>query len=173
MTQPIDSGPRRDGDCWVLAEGVAMPPRCPLCNSAEVESPVEVRFAAQRKGGAAGKVVSRGIDLVKGWNYTGPVSVRIPFCRRHRARRTYALAAGLGLAAVGAVATYAVIQAKTKGVINLLAFGPLVIGLVVTFATLSGVLNLWFKPRRFDDRTVWVEGASADYLSSLAPLPPG
>jgi hypothetical protein len=114
--------------------------------------------------------VSAGIDQVKGWNYTGPVSVRIPFCARHRARRTYAIVAGLLLTGIGAGATYFAVQAKTQGAVNLLAFAALGIGLIVTFATMSGVLNLWFKPRRFQDRTVWLAGASDDYLNSLPAL---
>lgn len=114
--------------------------------------------------------MSAGIDQVKGWNYTGPVSVRVPFCARHRARRTYAIVAGLLLTAIGAGATYFAIRAKSQGVVNVLAFARLVIGLIVTFATMSGVLNLWFKPRRFQDRTVWLAGASGDYLNSLPAL---
>ena len=163
--------PYRDGDCLVVTEGVTMPSRCPLCNSADVTSPIDVRMAVQRKGGTIGRVVSAGIDQLNGWNYTGPVSVRVPFCSRHRARRTYAIVGGLTLTAVGAVATCLFIQAKTKGVVNVVAFGPLAIGLIVTLATMSGVLNLWFRPRRFEDRTVWVTGASEQYLNSLAPAP--
>lgn len=147
-----------------------MPPRCPLCNSPDVTGPIEVRMAVQRKGGLIGKAVSAGIDQVRGWQYTGPVSVQIPFCARHRARRTYAIVAGLLLMVIGAVAGYFAMQARTQGVVNVLAFAPLVIGLIVTFATMSGVLNLWFKPRRFQDRTVWLAGASGDYLNSLPAL---
>jgi hypothetical protein len=169
MTQATERNLYRDGDCLVVTEGAELPARCPVCNEADVTEPLEVRFAVQRKGGVIGKTVSAGIDAARGWNYTGPVVVRVPFCKRHRARRTYALAAGLALAAIGAVATFAVIRAKTTGGINVLAFAPLVIGLIVTFATISGVLNLWFKPRRFDDRTVWIAGVAPAYLDAIDP----
>ena len=167
MVHSAQNGPNRDGDCLVMTEGTAMPARCPLCNSSDVAKPLDVRFAVQRKGGIVGKLVSDGIDYVKGWNYTGPVVVRVSFCRRHRARRTYALIAGLLMAAVGAIAMLTVSQPKARSVLNVLPLAAVAIGAIITLATLSGALNLWFKPRRFDDRTVWVSGASKEFLDSL------
>ena len=159
--------PRRDGDCLVLTEGATLPPRCPLCNSADVGPPLNVRFAVQRKGGLIGGGVSAGIDRVKGWNYTGPVEVKVPFCGRHRARRTYALMGGLALALVGGVVSVLLVRADYKGPPTVIAFAAAAIGLIVALATFSGVLNLWFKPRRFDDRKVWVSGLSPEYLDAL------
>jgi hypothetical protein len=174
MADPATNTPYSDGDQLVMRQGAVMPPRCPICNSADVAPPIEVRFAVQRKGGVIGDAVSKGIDAVKGWNYTGPVTVRIPFCARHRARRTYAIAGGLVLAAAGGIILFfsgPLVQGRPPGAASLFGFALLAIGIIMTLATLSGVLNLWFKPRRFTGRTVWVSGASPAYLYELPARP--
>jgi hypothetical protein len=169
MTQSTSAGVYRDGDCFVVTEGAPMPARCPVCNSPDVADPLEVRFAEPRKRGLIKDAVAAGMVHLRGWNYTGPVVVQVSFCAKHRARRTYLLIAGLLLIVIGVAAFCTELNMKNKGPVAIIGIVAAMLGLIGTFATLSGALNPWFKAKRFDDRTVWAKGACPAFLDALPP----
>lgn len=165
----------RDGDKLVMVEGCTMPRRCPICNSEEVDYTTDLTIERETKemGGISG-MIKAGIDKVSGWNYTGPVDVQVYFCDRHSGRFRRKLIGGAIVAGVSIL--YLVYRYQTSGPHDPNASIPLdVIGGVV--GAVGGIVAIaifakspalaWFKPRRFVDRTVWVDGACRQFLETL------
>jgi hypothetical protein len=172
------SGVYADGDKLVMVEGCEMPHRCPVCNSEEVFETVELNLRRDSKemGGISG-MIKAGADVLAGWNYTGPVSVAVYFCERHRVRfrNRLILSAAISLASVAylvyvylrfggwepnAGPSYDVVAAVV-GTIG---------GVVMILVYAQSPARVWFRPRRFVDRTVWVSGACREFLESLPKM---
>jgi hypothetical protein len=103
---PIFQGPWRDRHLLVVQHQAPLPPRCAICNAPAHPDSVRMRFASNRGSGILGALISEGIDAATGQHYGGPVTVHVPLCSRHRARRRrlwlviLAVIAFFGIAAV-------------------------------------------------------------------------
>lgn len=162
--------PYRDGPYLVVRDGTELPARCAICNSPAGDRPVERTFDDQRSPGLIGAAVAGIVNSVKGSNYTGPVTVRLHFCRAHLARRKYAWLLILAMVVIGG-AIGAVELVRRQGPNDFGALLPLVVaggGLFLGFALLTGMFDVWnLKAKRFNDRWAWVKGAGEPFLQTL------
>jgi hypothetical protein len=170
-----ERGPYRDGDKLVITEGEKMPKRCPKCNSKEVDEPKElsIRRESKEMGGVSG-MIKAGMDKASGWKYTGPVSVSVYFCQRHKNKfrnRIYFGGAIIIACAIWATVIYLQFdkakQPQGIGMDFFAAIGGVIVGFIVVMIPAQNPALVWFKPKRFVDRTVWVQGACKAFLESL------
>jgi hypothetical protein len=179
----MNTGPYRDGHLLVVEEGMAMPPRCPKCNAPAADEPLPVRFIARRGNGLGQKLVVAIADRVRGWNYTGPVDVDMYFCPRHRARKQQWAVAFILMIAIGGLITALSIASGSKPFNQLpdtekafrtVGVALFMIGVLCGVMMMGGHFSPWrFVPKHFDDREVWVDGVSQEFLGTLPCRAPG
>jgi hypothetical protein len=170
-TQP--SGAFCDGNKLMMVEGCEMPRRCPVCNSEEVFESTELTLSRETKemGGVSG-LIKAGADALAGWDYTGPVEVSVYFCDRHRNRFRNRLITAVGILAASLLyLLFAYFWHKNRPGGEYYDVIAAVIGAIGATVMLAiwgkSPALVWFKPRRFVDRTVWVTGACRPFLESL------
>lgn len=167
----VAGGAYCDGSKLVLVEGEGMPRRCPICNSDDVSETTDLSIERGTKemGGVSG-MVKAGMDLVGGWNYTGPVEVSVYFCDRHRARfrnRLILASVILLISALYLVVAYLRYKPDSEFYDVLVAVIGAATGVVMLLTYAKSPALAWFKPYKFVDRTVWVTGAGRPFLDSL------
>lgn len=178
----------RDRNLLVVREGAEFPGRCTICNKEDDVELVEFTFAREKlryvELAAVQSVAQAAADLAQGARYTGPVYTEIPLCAWHRGRRLRLFGIGIGLT-IFAIAFLAIENAMGVVILppgelgfldiaiyNWIAFGSLFAGIVFILMCTFDTSKLWFKPRKYYDRFVWVQGAGSEFLAELPAIEP-
>lgn len=168
----------RSGKKLVMIEGCKMPERCAICNAEDVTDTVHLTLSRQSKQmtGISG-ILQAGIDKLSGWNYTGPVEVEVNFCQSHSRRFVIRMAFAVLICILSFIylgVRYQFSKHDPNAAVPLDVVAGIVGavgGLTAIGLTAKNPDGCWFRPQRFDDRTVWVSGAGSRFLDSLQEYP--
>jgi hypothetical protein len=176
-------GAYRDRGRLVIREGARFPDRCAVCNAECGGETRAFEFGREQKSNyievAAMQSIARGVfDLATRSRYTGPVFAEVPLCSWHRSKRLRQAVVGslvFVLSVAYIFARYRLYGGGNGGEFDfldmskytVLAVGTGFTGLVFALRTASDPTKVWFKPVRYYDRFVWVEGAGKDFLREL------
>lgn len=179
-------GAYRDRSRLVIREGARFPSRCAVCNSEHDVELREFEFGREEKSHyieiAAAQSIARGVsDLATGSKYTGPVQAEVPLCSWHRNKRLRQTAGGAAVFVLGIA--YVVLRYKLYGgsnggefamfemsIYTFIAIALAFAGLVFALRGASDPTKVWFKPVRYYDRFVWVEGAGRGFMEGLPEI---
>jgi hypothetical protein len=172
----------RNGGKLVMREGVEFPDRCAICNKETEGGPIQFTFKREKSHyievAAIQTIATAAVDLLQGAKYTGPVEVAIPFCAWHRRRRLRRYCFGAGLMALAAAYLFIryliggarEFDVKHISLETVIAVLVVIGGLGIALETVYDPGKVWFRTKKFYDRFVWVEGAGAEFLSTLPIL---
>jgi hypothetical protein len=173
----------RDGNKLVIKEGARFPSRCAICNKECDGEPRGFTFNREPKShyievAVVQSVARAAADFVKGSNYTGPVEAVIPLCSWHRNRRLRRIGIGVGMflpAVLILLVRYQIVGRNEFSLSQISAYS--IIAIVVAFVGIAAALSalvdstkVWFKPVKYYDRFVWIEGAGREFLRELPKI---
>lgn len=150
-------GSLRDGDLLVVPDGAVLPARCPVCNAAASVGPLIFRL---------GSMISE----------ESTVAVRIFLCDEHAARlrqvKTCAWASMLAGLAGLLISAALRLDSATNAIVAVASLMAVLVGVVVRIGMAFGVLQTFFRGRRFEDRLAWIDGMCPEFLASFPELKP-
>ena len=173
----------RDGECVVAKDGDHLPKRCIVCNTPTNRKALAVSFdnvprkglrgVARAVGGVAG-VLLEALSASGSSNYTGPVTLNVHVCGKHRKYPWYVRCISplvLLLAGVEALWGWMALHGNSREQAYLQAcflafFGLLLLPLALISSGAHHV-SWYITPVRFMDRFVWLKGPNDAFLKGL------